>query len=87
MHCTRCDGIGFINLHQIPSDILDDAYKSEDFHQFILDWIKLQVEPHDVSVCDCCGNGDEWYNTPGEHFTGEDVSECYGYNGGLPECN
>ena len=22
---------------------------------------------HDVQVCDCCGNGFEWYNEPGVH--------------------
>jgi len=22
---------------------------------------------HDVAVCDCCGDGQGWYGTPGEH--------------------
>jgi len=30
---------------------------------------------HDVSVCDCCGDGEDWYGTPGEHKPGE-PSEC-----------
>lgn len=22
---------------------------------------------HDVSVCDCCGDGEDWYGEPGQH--------------------
>lgn len=22
---------------------------------------------HDVSICDCCGDGEDWHNQPGEH--------------------
>lgn len=45
----------------------------------------------DVTVCDCCGDGDgEWYGEPGHHFDGGDERGSngpYAYNGGLPECN
>lgn len=35
---------------------------------------------HDVSVCDCCGDSEEWYGVPGEHdLNQKDVPfpECY----------
>ena len=34
---------------------------------------------HDVSVCDCCGDGENWHGTPGEHHLedGEPFPECY----------
>lgn len=37
---------------------------------------------HDVSVCDCCGNGEDWHGTPGEHnnFRGPNAAEPF------PEC-
>jgi hypothetical protein len=35
---------------------------------------------HDVQVCDCCGDGEDWYGMPGEHnyIKGGDepVPEC-----------
>jgi len=35
---------------------------------------------HDVSVCDCCGDGEDWYGVPGEHNMNnpdEPFPECY----------
>jgi hypothetical protein len=34
---------------------------------------------HDVQVCDCCGDGTEWYGDPGHHHLGaeEPFPECY----------
>ena len=34
---------------------------------------------HDVQVCDCCGNGEEWYGEPGHRHLGaeEPFPECY----------
>lgn len=87
--CTRCEGTGFINLHQIPDVDIVAAEESSDFHQAILDWIAKNTD-HDVSVCDCCGDGDEWYGVPGEHYNNEDPSGPngpYAYNGGLCECH
>jgi hypothetical protein len=82
--CTRCQGSGFLNLHQVPDDILVLFDKTGN-HQVILDWMK--ANDSDVSVCDCCGDAEGWYGTPGVHS-----SDDYGYhgpyekNGGLPRC-
>lgn len=81
MICTRCEGTGFLNLDQINEDPIVD----ED-HESILKWLEKNTD-NDVQVCDCCGDGEEWYGEPGEHFTGGEGRECYDYNGGLPECN
>jgi len=86
--CTRCQGTGFLNLHQIPDD--DLAYIGDDFIGGVLEWIDSQTESHDVIVCDCCGDGDEWYGEPGEHYGPQDPSGDsgpYAYNGGLCECH
>lgn len=35
---------------------------------------------HDVSVCDCCGNGEEWYGEPGRHDLSDTTvpfPQCY----------
>ena len=81
--CTRCEGSGFLNLHQI-----DDKSILED-NDLILKWIE-ENEEHDVQVCDCCGDGEDWYGTPGEHYNNDDPrgpNGPYAYNGGLCECN
>ena len=65
MHCTRCGGSGFLNLHQVDDETLDRFDATGD-HTIILAWIAANVG-HDVSVCDCCGNGEQWYGEPGEH--------------------
>jgi hypothetical protein len=47
-------------------------------------------DDHDVTVCDCCGDGEEWYGVHGEHYGPEDPpgpDGPYAYNGGLCECN
>ncbi len=85
MNCTRCQGTGFLNLHQIPSHILDETEGPDD----VLEWIERN-EGHDVQVCDCCGDGGEWYGEPGEHYGDEDpqgIHGPYAYNGGFCECN
>lgn len=46
MNCTRCEGSGFLNLHQIPDNELSDD------HGVTLKWI-AEHDDHDVSVCDC----------------------------------
>ena len=81
IHCTHCER-GFLNLFQIE---LADEMSDEE----ILLWIADNAD-HDVSVCDCCGNGEEWYGVPGEHYNTEDPAGRdgpYAYNGGLCECN
>lgn len=87
MNCTRCDGSGFLNLHQIPDSALAET---EGNIEKIMAWITAQTEPHDVQVCDCCGNGELWYGTPGEHYGPDDKpgnGGAYEYNGGLCECH
>ena len=83
MICTRCDGTGFLNINQVPPSIADKGAEK------ILSWIGCATD-HDVMVCDCCGNGEEWYGEPGQHYMGGDTAGKngpYAYNGGLPECN
>jgi len=85
--CTRCEGTGFINLHQIPKaefGKLKDALIEK-----IPKWM-INNPDSDVSVCDCCGDGYEWYGVPGEHYNQDDQPGrlgVYWYNGGLCECH
>ena len=84
MTCTRCEGTGFLNIDQVPQSMMDGG-DSESIRL----WIKNNPET-DACVCDCCGDGEEWYGMPGEHFSGGDYrgpTGPYAYNGGLPECN
>lgn len=86
--CTRCDGTGFLNMHQIPDNIRK-LYDLNGDVEMIIEWI-ADNEDHDVQVCDCCGNGENWHGVPGEHYNSEDPRGEYGpyaYNGGLCECN
>lgn len=81
--CTRCEGSGFLNVDQLPFDTFEIE------HDAILRWI-AETEDHDVQVCDCCGDGEGWHGTPGEHYNNEDPpgpGGPYAYNGGLCECN
>jgi hypothetical protein len=96
--CTRCDGFGFLNLHQIEEETLAKFDASHD-PQVILDWIDEQAArairaggctcgvetppcyycthiAHDVSVCDCCGDGQSWYGTPGQHDGDDPHDPC-----------
>ncbi len=82
MNCTRCDGTGFLNLHQIP----DSELYYLDSPEAIAEWMERNQD-NDVQVCDCCGNGESHYGTPGEHDSRDyGQSGPYAYNGGLPEC-
>jgi len=64
IHCTRCDGTGFLNINQIPSDIFDNGYDA------IMEWIEEQdSDSHDVQECDCCDGS-------GEHGYDERVFDC-----------
>jgi len=86
--CTRCGGFGFLNLHQIPDETLRQFDESGDTES-ILGWIRGNTG-HDVQVCDCCGNGEEWYGEPGLHYGELDPpgnNGPYAYNGGLCECH
>ena len=88
MKCRRCEGTGFSNLDQIPDAEL--TAMNEDLLNEVPKWIAAQTEPHNVQVCDCCGNGEVWYGTPGEHYGPQDIIGTYGpygYNGGLCKCH
>jgi hypothetical protein len=81
--CTRCEGCGFLNAHQLPDEV-DVADRGA-----VLRWIR-DNQAHDVVVCDCCGDGEHWYGVPGEHYNDDDPpgnGGPYAYNGGLCECN
>lgn len=86
--CTRCEGTGFLNLHQVDEETLrrfDDLGEV----QVLLDWIASH-ENHDVSVCDCCGDGEGWYGEPGHHYSSMDPpgnAGPYASNGGLCKCH
>jgi len=83
MTCTSCGGTGFLNIEQVPEAIAEQGIDE------ILSWMHTNQD-HDVTVCDCCGNGDDWYGEPGYHYGADDPAGPhgpYGYNGGLCECH
>lgn len=87
--CTRCEGAGFLNINQIDDSDLNKFQGAPDFCAAVLKWIESNKE-HDVSICDCCGDGESWYGIPGEHYNQDDPGGFegpYAYNGGLCECN
>lgn len=65
MTCTRCESTGFLNIAQLPDSVIMDWEESGDY-EVVLKWIE-DNEDHDVSVCDCCGNGESWNGIAGEH--------------------
>jgi hypothetical protein len=102
MICTRCQGTGFLNIEQLPEELQEGTQKSafnylgkeikykviktDDWHTLVFKWIHNHSE-HDVSVCDCCGDGEYWYGMAGEHDEHDfGKNGVYAYNGGLPEC-
>jgi hypothetical protein len=85
MICTRCDGLGFLNVEQLPDEVNARA-EAIGAVPAILEWMAANVD-HDVQVCDCCGDGESWYSEPGHHdSTQYGKNGPYAYNGGLPEC-
>ena len=93
--CTRCEGTGFLNFNQFASLPcgMPPEYDAEYDTEIILCMIKdldLAGIEHDIQVCDCCGDGDSWYDIPGEHYNAEDPighRGPYAYNGGRCECH
>jgi hypothetical protein len=83
MICTRCYGSGYLNTHQFPDSLdVDDL-------EAVRKWMG-ENSGHDVRVCDCCGDGEFWYGSPGAHYEGADEqgpNGPYAYNGGLCECH
>jgi len=77
MNCTRCQGTGWLNIEQVPDG------------EPVAEWAHANTG-HDVQVCDCCGDGEDWYGQPGEHYGPDDprgLDGPYAYNGGLCECH
>jgi len=86
--CTRCQSSGFLNIEQVPVEIVEAG------HDAVLEWIDARNHArdtvseiclchikapcgrcelhHDVSVCDCCGDEADWYGEPGEHYGPDD---------------
>ncbi len=85
--CTRCGGSGFLNVEQAPDQelrLLDNEGPGA-----LLVWMQ-QTDNHDISICDCCGDGYEWYGIRGEHYNNEDPPGLHGpyaSNGGLCKCH
>ena len=88
MTCTRCDATGFLNIGQVPDEVIQRA-EDGDFCAVILAWMATdEGKASDVAVCDCCGDGEDWHCNPGEHDSCQfGPNGPYAYNGGLPECN
>jgi hypothetical protein len=85
--CTRCQGTGFLNIHQLDEQHLE--LFDEHGPSVVLQWISNSDE-YDVQVCDCCGDGENWHGEAGSHYIGGDeigVRGPYAYNGGLCECH
>lgn len=103
--CTRCEGSGFLNVDQVqngvdtsnPTDVMQWLDKTNRRLEFLggcschksppCNWC---IEQHDVSVCDCCGDGEGHYGIPGEHYNPEDPmgdKGPYASNGGLARCH
>ena len=88
-HCTRCDSTGYLNIEHVPDYIMQHA-EHGGYHSVIRLWIANDGQETDVVICDCCGNGEDWHGTPGEHYNDEDPrgpDGPYAYNEGLCECN
>ncbi len=72
--CTRCEGTGFLNLHQVDEATLMKFNDTGD-PQIIWDWIAANVD-HDVCICDCCSDGECWYSVGGEHDPDNPQDPC-----------
>jgi hypothetical protein len=103
--CTRCQATGFLNIDQVPEELHDKGYEAienwmEDTNaeRDRIGGCSCHMHPpcgycllgHDVVRCDCCGDGDGWFGTPGEHYNKEDPQGSHGpyaSNGGLAQCH
>lgn len=65
MICTRCNGTGFLNIDAVDDETLLQYDTSGD-ETVILAFITANPDTN-VCMCDCCSDGDSWYNIPGEH--------------------
>lgn len=103
INCTRCEGTGFRNADQFPLHVisLDDRIKWLDDRNRVLDRLggcschinppcQFCTDSHDIEICDCCGDGDDWYGIAGEHYNADDPqgpNGPYAGNGGLCQCH
>ncbi len=81
--CTRCGGSGFLNDYAAPENA--PQMENEELQEWCLD-----NPDEDFQVCDCCGDGEDWYGVPGEHYNIDDPpghDGPYDYNGGYCECH
>ena len=83
--CTRCESSGFLNACHIPDTVWEmDA-------EGIRTWVQSHPDDAgDAAVCDCCGDGEDWYGEPGEHYGPDDPAGNdgpYASNGGLCRCH
>lgn len=81
--CTRCQTTGFLNSDHLPEKVAELDVDA------ILAWIGDNPDT-EAQVCDCCGNGEDWYGEPGCHYHNDDPMGStgpYAYNGGLCECH
>jgi hypothetical protein len=102
--CTRCGNSGFLNNDQFPDEVAN--LSAEEKLKWLLDLrdersnrgCSCHINPpcsfcetaNDIEVCDCCGDGEGWYGTPGEHYNQEDPrgpQGPYASNGGLCQCH
>lgn len=85
MNCNCCGGLGFLNLEQVPSSVSEQGIDA------VQAWMVTdEGKASDVSICDCCGDGESWYGEPGRHYTSADPVGKHGpyaYNGGLCKCH
>jgi len=63
--CNRCEGSGFLNLEQVDCHAKETFCETGD-PSIILQWIATNID-HDVDMCDCCSDSNDWYGEPGWH--------------------
>jgi len=80
--CNQCQGTGFLNA----DDPMFDGMSPREIREFIIRCCRHEEN----DVCNCCGDGCDWYGTPGYHYGIYDPPGergPYAYNGGLCECD
>ena len=88
LNCTRCEGTGFLNIEQVPENIIKE-HEETGLFIVIEKWIASN-DDHDACICDCCGDTHGWHGIPGEHYNSDGQQGDrgpYAYNGGLCECH
>lgn len=72
--CARCRQFGFLNLpfrNESFRRMLDRHHADcQSFHAIVSEWL---FPRSGIRMCDCCGDGEDWYFEPGIHCT---VGDC-----------